>query len=247
LKANRDKIPLPGGGEIPASTPGKDTIQIACPKCGNVQSEPRGAYSTRCKKCREHFRLEEVLHPTAPPAKSAIEHRQIVCFQCGARLEVAAAAESTMCKRCSSHVDLQDYRVSQTVSKNFRTYGCLVIEEKGYVLNTDSRVGEAVIKGRLIGKIVAERSLEIHTTARIQGSFSTARLVVPAGNRFRWAEALRIGAAEIGGELVANLHSAGTVLLKSTARLFGNVEAGNLVVEAGAVFVGAAKIGVHAH
>jgi cytoskeletal protein CcmA (bactofilin family) len=31
--------------------------------------------------------------------------------------------------------------------------------------------------------------------------------------------------------------------LKSSARLFGDVEATNLVIEAGAVFVGAAKIG----
>ena len=53
----------------------------------------------------------------------------------------------------------------------------------------------------------------------------------------------RVGAAEIGGELVANLQSAGTVLLRSTARFFGDVEAGNLVIESGAVFVGAAKVG----
>src|SRR5260370_17165850 len=110
---------------MPASARGKATIQIACQKWGNAKGEPRGAYSTRCKKCREHFRLEEVLHPTAPPAKSAIEHRQIVCFQCGATLEVAAAAESTMCKRCSSHVDLQDYPVSPTLSQTFPTYHLL--------------------------------------------------------------------------------------------------------------------------
>src|SRR6185369_16088392 len=172
-----------------------------------------------------------------------IEQKVIRCFQCGTDLSVPIAAESTMCKRCSSHVDLRDYVITQTLSKNFRTYGRLVIEDKGYLLNTDSQVGEAVIKGRFIGKIVAERSLEIHSSARIKGTFSAGRLIVPAGNHFRWAEALRVGAAEIGGELVANLHSAGTVLLRSTARLFGDVEAGNLVVEAGAVFVGAAKIG----
>ena len=148
-----------------------------------------------------------------------------------------------MCKKCSSHVDLRDYQITQTFSKNFRTYGRLVIEEKGYLLNTNSHVGEAVVKGRFIGKLVAERTLEIHSTARIQGSFSAGRLIVPAGNHFRWAEALRVGAAEIGGELVANLQTAGTVLLKSTARLFGDVQAANLVIEAGAVFVGAARVG----
>jgi len=93
-------------------------------------------------------------------------------------------------------------------------------------LNTDSHVGDAVLRGRIIGKLVAERTLEIHSTASIKGTFSAGRLIVPAGNHFRWAEALRVGAAEVGGELVANLQSAGTVLLKSTARFFGEVQAG---------------------
>ena len=68
-------------------------------------------------------------------------------------------------------------------------------------------------------------------------------MIVPAGNHFRWPEPLRLGGAEIGGELVANLQSTGTVLLKSTGRFFGDVQAGNFVVESGAVFVGDAKIG----
>lgn len=221
----------------------KDTVPATCPKCGHVQPEPRGAYSTLCKKCRTHFRLEEAAQKAPKPLPRAIEQKRIQCFQCGTELEVALAATSTMCKRCSSHVDLSDYYVTQTVSKNFRTYGRLIVEEKGYVLNTNSHVGEAVLKGRVIGKIVAVRTLEIHSSAQIKGTFTAGRLIVPAGNHFRWAELLRVGAAEIGGELAANLHTAGTVLLKSTARLFGDVQAANLVVEPGAVFVGGAKIG----
>src|SRR5206468_2866044 len=131
-------------------------------------------------KCQAHFRLEEARPRAAPiPAKPAFAVRRIQCFQCATELEVALAAESTMCKRCSSHVDLRDYHITQTVSKNFRTYGRLVIEEKGYILNTDSHVGDAVIRGRLIGKIVAERTLEIHSTAIIKGHFTAARLIVP--------------------------------------------------------------------
>ena len=148
-----------------------------------------------------------------------------------------------MCKRCSSHVDLNDYRITQTVSKNFRTYGRLVVEEKGYVLNSEAHVREAVIKGRFIGKLITEGNLEIHSTANIKGSLNAACLVIPVGNRFGWVEPLRIGGAEIGGELVADLFAKDAVRLKSTARFFGNVEAADLVVESGAVFVGSAKIG----
>jgi len=68
-------------------------------------------------------------------------------------------------------------------------------------------------------------------------------LIIPAGNHFRWPEPLRIDGAEISGELVADIQATATVVIKSSGRLFGNVVAGHLVVESGAVFVGQAKIG----
>jgi cytoskeletal protein CcmA (bactofilin family)/DNA-directed RNA polymerase subunit RPC12/RpoP len=221
----------------------KETVAVACPKCGHVQSEPRTAYSTICKACREHFRVQEALRPAAPQVHAAIEQRRIRCFQCGTELEVAKAAASTMCKRCSSHVDLADYQISQTFSKSFRTHGRLVLEEKGYLLNTESLVGEAVLKGRLIGKLSTEGALEIHSSAAIKGTLVAGRLVIPFGHHFRWLQPLNVRDAEISGELVADVAGTGTVVLKPTARVFGDVRALNLVVEAGAVFVGSARIG----
>src|SRR6185369_7141942 len=221
----------------------KDTVAVACPKCGHVQPEPRTAYSTICKNCHEHFRVQEALRPAARPVQTTIEQRRIRCFQCGTELEVSKAAASTMCKRCSSHVDLADYQISQTLSKSFRTHGRLVLEEKGYLLNTESLVGDAVVKGRLIGRLATERALEIHSSAVIKGTLLAGCLVIPAGQHFRWPQSLSVRDAEIAGELVADVTGTGTVLLKSNGRLFGNVTAANLVVEAGAVFVGAARVG----
>ena len=221
----------------------KDTVQVTCPKCGHVQGESRSAYSTICKNCREHFRVQEVLHPAATPAPKGIEQRRIRCFQCGTDLEVSKAAASTMCKRCSSHVDLADYQINNTVSKSFRTHGRLVLEEKGYLLNTESLVGEAVLRGKLIGKLATQGTLEIHSTANIKGTLSPGRLVIPVGHRFGWAQPLKLRDAEISGELVADVIGTGTVLLKATARFFGNVTTTNLVVEAGAVLVGTARVG----
>ena len=215
---------------------------MACPKCGHVQAEPRTAYSTICKQCHEHFRVQEALRPNVQPALPAIEQRQVRCFQCGTELLVSRAASSTMCKRCSSHVDLADYQITQTISKSFRTHGRLVLEEKGYLLNTESLVGEAVIKGRLIGRIQTEGALEVHSSAIIKGALLPGRLVIPAGNHFRWPQPINVRDAEIAGEWVGDLSGTGTVALKSSAKFFGNVSAANLVVESGAVFVGSAKI-----
>lgn len=216
---------------------------MACPKCGHLQTEPRSAYSTLCKGCRSHFRVQEALRPAARPVQQAIQQRRVRCFQCGTELEVAMAAASTMCKRCSSHVDLADYQITQTFSKSFRTHGRLVLEERGYLLNTESLVGEAVLKGRLIGKLTTEGALEIHTSAAIKGTLVPGCLVIPYGHHFRWPHPLSVRDADIGGELAADLVGTGTVRLKSTARLFGNITALNLVVEAGAVFVGTVRIG----
>ena len=224
-----------------------DKVLVACPKCGHTQHEPASAYSSVCKKCRQYFRVEEVLKAAAQAVKTASapsrEFRHVTCFQCGTELEVSPSAQSTMCKRCSSHLDLRDYIITNAVSKNFRTRGRFVVEEGGYVFNTESFVADAVIKGRFHGKLVADYSLEVHRTAEIKGTFKTGKLVIPAGCVFRWPEAITPVNADISGELIANVKSTGKIVLRSTARLFGNVEAGALEVEPGAVVVGAMQIG----
>jgi cytoskeletal protein CcmA (bactofilin family)/DNA-directed RNA polymerase subunit RPC12/RpoP len=226
---------------MPASK--QDKVLVACPHCGHPQTEPRTAFSTVCQKCHGHFHVQEVLHPARKAVAAPPETRRIACFDCGAELQVPVSAESTMCKRCSHYVDLKDYKIANVVSKNFRTKGQFTIEPKGFVFNTEAVVGNAVLKGRFHGKLRAEHSLTIYSTAEIQGSFQTARLVIPAANYFRWQEPLQVGSAEIAGELVNNLRAEGTVVLKSTARLFGDLAARHLVVEEGAVVVGSLSIG----
>ena len=227
---------------MPASK--QDNVRVTCPHCGHEQPEPRTAFSTVCKKCREHFHVQKVPKPAPKTVERALERKRITCFECGAELEVALSAESTMCKRCSSYVDLHDYHIANAVSKNFKTKGAFVVEAKGYVFNTEAIVGDAVIKGRFLGKLMAEHSLTIYSTADFKGSFKTARLIIPAQNHFRCNEPINVGSAEIAGELAANLHAAGTIILKSTARLFGDVEAGDVVVQEGAVVVGQWRIGL---
>ncbi len=226
---------------MPASQQGK--VLVACPHCGHSQEEPRAAFSTICKKCRRNFRVQEVLNHAPKAPEPAVERKAITCFECGRELEVPVSAQSSMCKWCSRHIDLQDYRITSAVSRNFKTKGAFALETTGYLFNTETVVGDAVIKGRFLGKLVAERSLAIYSTAEIKGNFTAGRLIIPAGNCFRWKEFIKVGSAEIAGELAANVQAGATITLKSTARMFGDMRARNLVVEEGAVVVGAARIG----
>jgi cytoskeletal protein CcmA (bactofilin family) len=227
----------------------QDKVLVVCPRCGHSQHEPAAAYSSNCKKCRHYFRLEDVLRDSAKTEKPEATRpgttralRRVTCFQCGTELEVSPTAQSTMCKRCSSHLDLRDYIITSAVSKNFRTRGRFVVEEGGYVFNTETVVADAVIKGRFLGKLVAERSLEIHRHAEIKGTFNTGQLIIPATSVFRWPDVLNIGGADIAGELIATVRSSGRVTLRATARLFGDVEAAGLEVEAGAIVMGTMRI-----
>jgi cytoskeletal protein CcmA (bactofilin family)/DNA-directed RNA polymerase subunit RPC12/RpoP len=222
----------------------QDKVLVACPKCGHSQPEPRAVYSTLCKRCGQHFRLQEVLRPV-PKAPELRPHlRHITCFKCGTVLEVAPAAQSTMCKRCSSHVDLRDYTIANSISKNFKTKGRLVIQEGGFLFNTETTAGDVILRGRFLGKLIAEGSFEIHPGAEFKGGFTAGRLVIPLETRFRWTETIPLHGADISGELVANLVADGAVVLRATARLFGNVQAKDLVVEGGAVWVGQACVGL---
>jgi cytoskeletal protein CcmA (bactofilin family)/RNase P subunit RPR2 len=225
----------------------QEKLLVVCPECGHTQHEPAAAYSSNCKKCRHHFRLSDLLKAASKTAaktqpETRRDVRRVSCFQCGTPLEVSPTAQSTMCKRCSSHLDLRDYHITNAVSKNFRTRGRFVVEEGGYVFNTETVVADAVIKGRFLGKLVAEQSLEIHRTAEIKGTFNTGNLIIPANSLFRWPELIAVGGADLAGELIANLKSTGRVIVRSTARLFGNVEAASLEVENGAIVVGRMNI-----
>jgi len=223
--------------------PQQDKVLLGCPYCGHQQPESPAAYSTICKKCGQHIRVQEIINPPRKAPVRAATQRRVSCFECATELEVPASAESTICKRCSSYVDLHDYHITNALAKNFKTKGAFVVELKGCVFNTNSIVGDAVIKGKFDGKLTVERSLTIYSTADIRGSLTAGSLIIPAGNHFRWPGQINVTSAEIAGELVANLWAENTVVLKSTSRLFGNVDARNLVVEDGALVVGNMQIG----
>ncbi|HEX5398087.1 MAG TPA: polymer-forming cytoskeletal protein [Verrucomicrobiae bacterium] len=218
-------------------------VQVACPHCGHQQPEPPTAYSTLCRKCGGHFLVQEVLNPAPVTQKIAHQKRRITCFECGAELEVPASAESTMCKWCSRYVDLQDYCITVPIAKNFKTKGRFVIEARGNVFNSETTGGDVVIRGKFKGRLRAERSLTIYSSADIKGTVAAARLIIPVENHFAWMGALNVGSVEIGGEFAGDMRVTETVLLRATGRLYGNVEARNVVVEDGAVLIGHLHIG----
>jgi cytoskeletal protein CcmA (bactofilin family)/ribosomal protein S27E len=221
----------------------QDKASLACPKCGHEQLVAKAAFSAVCRNCGLYWRVQDLLKPALRPATARPEQRHVVCFDCATELTVPANAQSTMCKHCSTYIDLQDYSITTAVSKNFKTMGTFVIQPTGYVFNSETKATDAVIKGRFIGKLAVARSLTLHSTAQIKGSFWAGVLVVPAGNTFHWPTLIRVESAELEGELVADLEVTHGLIVRPGGRFFGNLKATTVLVEPGAVLVGSARIG----
>ena len=81
-----------------------DKVLLACPHCGHQQPESPTAFSTICKSCGQHIRVQEILKPAPKRRESGPKKKLVTCFECGTELEVPADAESTMCKRCSAYI-----------------------------------------------------------------------------------------------------------------------------------------------
>ena len=224
----------------------QDQVLVSCPHCGHQQPEWRGAFSTNCKKCHQHYRVQEALNPARKAPDRAPPKRRIVCFDCGTELDAPVSAESTSCKRCGRYVDLHDYSITTAVAKNFRTRGKIVVEPKGFLFNTETVAEHIAVKGKFHGKLTVEQSLTIFPGSEIKGSLTVAHLVIPAESNFRWPSTLKIVSAEIAGEVVASIHASGTITLKPTARWFGDIAAQNIIVEEGAIVVGTLRIGAKA-
>jgi cytoskeletal protein CcmA (bactofilin family) len=135
-----------------------------------------------------------------------------------------------------------DHQITGAVSKNFRTKGRMVVEEGGFLFNTETTAHTAVIKGRFLGKLLVEQTLEIHRTADIKGTFRAGRMFIPAGHAWRWTDRLTVTDADIAGEFVGHVQATGTFTIRSSGRFFGDLEAAHLVVENGAIVVGQMKI-----
>jgi cytoskeletal protein CcmA (bactofilin family) len=206
-------------------------LGVSCPTCGGNHEGSAECLFALDERFGDRWRAGLV---------SGWQPRQesVACFDCGTHLNVAVGAQSTMCKKCSSYIDLCDYNVEATVYKRFRTAGCLTVAERAAVHDTDALVGDAILKGRFIGKLKVQGSLTLYSTAQIKGKFKADKLVIPAGELIRWPGTLEVGSADVSGEVVGDLRAAASIVLRPTARLFGNIRALHLVVERGAVFVG---------
>jgi len=130
-----------------------DQVLVTCPLAAISSLIQRGLLHI-CKKCGEHFRVQEVLNPVGWTGRQ-LQLRRVTCFDCGAGLEVPVSAESSMCKWCSRYLDLHDYQITTPMAKNFRTRRIHNRAER-QCLQLETIAADVVIRGKFHGRLTAE-------------------------------------------------------------------------------------------
>ena len=210
---------------------------MPCPHCGSPQKAPPTAFSTVCKDCGAHIKVQDILKPKASRAVAVVERRGITCPDCSRT-------------RGAGECGIDDV---QAVQQSHRSAGLSNLERcveklpderqirhrtERICVQHGSECGRRGDQRPLFGQADRGANLDDLSSAEIKGTFTAGLLIIPAQNQFRWPQTLTVGSAEIAGELVADLIATNTVTLKSTGHMFGNAQARNLVVEPGAVLVG---------
>jgi hypothetical protein len=179
--ARKDLSPNPAG--VPPKSAARQR-KIQCSHCGYEQFVLEEALSVFCKNCNKRITLGAPSR-SAPQQKASVTHhlRAVSCPKCEAQQQVPHNALSSFCQKCGNRINLQDYEIKGKFNGELNTKGTLVITISGDV-HADVTVGNAVIEGKLVGKILCDGMVELKSTAKLYGDVIAAHFIVNDGALF---------------------------------------------------------------
>jgi cytoskeletal protein CcmA (bactofilin family)/predicted RNA-binding Zn-ribbon protein involved in translation (DUF1610 family) len=236
----------------------KGRIEVQCPHCGNIQSEPELARSTYCKKCSGYIQLGKGPRTGEPQQESqqtpslvaklegmlGIQRTVIArCFECTGKREVPKSATSTICPLCGAYIDLQDYKIVGNYSRSIRTRGMLLITPKGD-LNSNRVICEsAEIQGHMRGSMTCAGDVNIRMQGKLSGTIDAKRIIVDKKSSVELVRPIRADLIEVFGTASARIIGTRLVQVRKNGFLRGLVHARSFDVEKGGRFLGDLTIG----
>ncbi len=167
---------------------------------------------------------------------------EVVCYRCGHVFDLLGRLSMTHCPKCQITLRKTDYKIDGSWEENVETIGNVHITPTGMLSGGCQIVGgDIVLEGVAEdGRIRACRTLLLAPGARFDFASVEARdfhvasgaiLACPDGT-------LRCRNMVIEGELGAQLHAEGTVVVRAGGFLKGEIHAERLVVEEGGGLIG---------
>jgi len=161
-----------------------DYRNIACPYCNGKLVVSVNCLSIPCLHCNKHINVKEIIFPTEIKQASLIGKRNLRCFKCDREIFTNEKAQAVTCQHCYNRNDLSDHKVKTLLGVNLETYGTLHLKKRGIIEISSIRVGNAVVKGKIKGDVMAMGTVEIFKNGKIYGEITCRKLIVNKGGTF---------------------------------------------------------------
>jgi cytoskeletal protein CcmA (bactofilin family) len=232
-------------------------VPTSCPHCGFVQLEPRELISTYCRGCGDHFSVtpQPALAPAAKPpaAKAALvellreklhihQQRNVACLECGRDHSVSAHLRFAQCPTCGAAIDLHDVEITGHSTRIVETHGTVHVGPEGFLNSTRITCGQAIVEGRVAGKITCFGTLRLKGQGICRSQIRTRQLVVDRGAEVRIPYTIYAEDVILRGRVEADIHCAGTIHIGRYGGLDGDVQARAMRVDKGGFYTGQVEI-----
>lgn len=236
---------------------------VRCPHCRQEQEEPVHAYSTYCRSCGQHFRIQG--EPVMPRPKDAARQRgpsllervasktikrpprKVYCYACSTSHETSAYTRQTLCPQCGTAIDLSDLVVDRPVTRRVDTRGDLTVTREGFLSNASSICRNALVEGKISGRLFCEGTLRLTSDARMTAEFIAKELLIEKQASCFLSTRVQVASLVVRGRLCADVVCSGNVRVEKRGYLEGSVLAKGITVQKGGWYAGELRIGAPAH
>jgi len=128
---------------------------------------------------RQHVRLPMMNWSDVtrrPEQREAPTTRELDCPYCGQGLRVPVRALNTRCTQCHQHLRLEDIVLrGDSPLTRITTCGSILVEPNAR-FSGSLQASSIVVAGRVMGTLIATRSVEITATGKVAGTIATREL-----------------------------------------------------------------------
>ncbi len=158
----------------------------------------------------------------------------VMCYECSYEFTVTGKVKSTFCPKCRTNLTFQDVSVDAEHAGDLKTAGTIRIGPEGVVREGEIFANFIVLEGAVEGgSLFAFRELTLGPDARFDLASVQARdLKIAAGATYQFDEC-RYHHIDVHGELTAHVQATGTVTVRASGCIRGEVNGAHLVVEEG--------------
>jgi cytoskeletal protein CcmA (bactofilin family) len=228
-------------------------VPTECPHCGHVQQEPAGLISTYCRGCGDHYTVRRAAapHPAArkPPLPQRLREkiaphpaRHIACHECGHEHEVQPLSEFTACPACGTSIALHDIEITGHSTRIVHTHGTVRVSREGFLNSTRIVCGNAVVEGRIAGRITCSGTLRLGGHGVCRAQITTKSLLIDRGASLQFPYTLHVGDIIVRGHIAADVECAGTLHIGRHGALEGDIRARSMIVEKGGSYAGEVQV-----